>query len=58
VLGSTIERVAQGCEVLTVVAGDGAPLSEDQLAELVPDGVELDFHDGGQPAWWYLLAAE
>jgi len=58
VLGSTIAQLADGCEVLTVVAGDGAPLSEGEVEGLLPDGVDLDFHDGGQPAWWYLLAAE
>jgi hypothetical protein len=58
VLGSTIAQLADGCDVLTIVAGDGAPLSEDELEGLLPDGVDLDFHDGGQPAWWYLLAAE
>jgi uncharacterized protein len=58
VLGSTIAQLADGCEVLTIVAGDGAPLSEGELEGLLPDGVDLDFHDGGQPAWWYLLAAE
>jgi len=24
----------------------------------VPDGVELEYHEGGQPAWWWLLCAE
>ena len=23
-----------------------------------PDGVELEYHEGGQPAWWWLLCAE
>jgi hypothetical protein len=40
------------------VTGDGAPLGEDAIAPLVPEGVELDYHDGGQPSWWWLLAAE
>ena len=25
---------------------------------LMPDGVELEHSDGGQPSWWWLLAAE
>jgi hypothetical protein len=58
VLAETIELVADGCEVLTCLAGDGAPLGEDELRELMPDGLELDYHRGDQPAWWYLLAAE
>ena len=28
------------------------------LGPLVPSDTELDFHEGGQPAWWYLLAVE
>jgi DAK2 domain fusion protein YloV len=58
VLTSAISKVADGCEVLTCIAGDGAPLGEEELLALLPDGLELDFHQGDQPAWWYLLAAE
>ena len=31
--------------------------SEDVEAH-VPDGVEVEYHEGGQPAWWWLLCAE
>jgi hypothetical protein len=24
----------------------------------VPEGVELELHSGGQPHWWWLLAAQ
>jgi hypothetical protein len=24
----------------------------------VPEGVELEKHEGGQPSWWWLLAAQ
>jgi dihydroxyacetone kinase-like predicted kinase len=57
-LAAVLEKVCDGCEVVTVVAGDGAPLSEADVEALVPPGVELDHHDGGQPAWWWLIAAE
>jgi dihydroxyacetone kinase-like predicted kinase len=57
-LAAVLDRVCAGCEVVTVVAGDGAPLAEDAVAALLPDGVELDYHDGGQPSWWWLIAAE
>jgi hypothetical protein len=40
------------------VAGEGAPLDEAAVAALLPPGVELDHHEGGQPSWWWLLAAE
>jgi fatty acid kinase len=58
VLTETIALVAEGCEVLTCLAGDGAPLGEGELRGLLPDGLELDHHRGDQPTWWYLLAAE
>jgi DAK2 domain fusion protein YloV len=54
----TAARVAEGCEVLTCIAGEGAPLARDAIEAALPGGVELDYHEGGQPAWWWLLAAE
>jgi DAK2 domain fusion protein YloV len=57
-LRTVVEAVADGAELLTVIAGDGAPLNGETIEGLVPDGVELEHSDGGQPAWWYLLAAE
>ena len=58
VLRQVLDSVCDGCEVVTCVAGDGAPLGADAIAALVPDAVELDHHEGGQPSWWWLLAAE
>jgi dihydroxyacetone kinase-like predicted kinase len=57
-LEAVLAQVCDGCEVVTVLAGEGAPLDEAAIEALVPDGVELDHHDGGQPAWWWLIAAE
>jgi hypothetical protein len=57
-LTTVLARVCDGAEVVTIVAGEGAPLPEEEIAKLLPDGVELDHHDGGQPAWWWLIAAE
>jgi DAK2 domain fusion protein YloV len=57
-LAGTLSRVAEGAELLTCIAGADAPLERAQLEELVPDGVELEYHEGGQPAWWWLLCAE
>ena len=57
-LAATAARVAEGCELLTCVAGAGAPLDRAAVAAAVPGGVELDYHDGGQPAWWWLLCGE
>jgi uncharacterized protein len=58
VLRQVLEEVCAGAEVVTCVAGEGAPLDSRAVEALVPDGVELDHHEGGQPSWWWLLAAE
>jgi dihydroxyacetone kinase-like predicted kinase len=57
-LASTLDRVAAGAELVTVIAGADAPIGRERLQELVPEGVELEYHEGGQPAWWWLLCAE
>ena len=57
-LSAVIARIADGSEVLTCLAGIDAPLSRATVARAVPDGMELDHHVGGQPAWWWLLCAE
>src|SRR4051812_13477386 len=58
VLRSVLDAVCDGAELVTCIAGEGAPLHAGAIEALVPDGVELDLHDGGQPSWWWLLAAE
>jgi hypothetical protein len=57
-VGATIAEVAGGAELLTCIAGADAPEARESIERAVPDGVELDYHDGGQPAWWWLFAAE
>jgi len=57
-LAATIERLAEDAEIVTVIAGDGAPIQLDELDPHVPDGVEIETHEGGQPSWWWLLAAQ
>jgi fatty acid kinase len=57
-LAATIERLAEGAEILTVLAGEGAPLALAEIDPHVPDGVEVEKHEGGQPSWWWLLAAQ
>jgi len=57
-LRSTMAGLASGAELITCVAGEGAPLDRAAVEELTPEGVELEYHDGGQPAWWWLLSAE
>jgi DAK2 domain fusion protein YloV len=57
-LRSVIGRLADGAELITCLRGADAPLSDDELAALAADGVELELAPGGQPAYWWLLSAE
>ncbi|TMA32624.1 MAG: hypothetical protein E6J87_12365 [Deltaproteobacteria bacterium] len=45
-------------ELISVLAGEGAPLDLDQVERMADAGIELELRDGGQPAYWWLLAAE
>jgi DAK2 domain fusion protein YloV len=57
-LRETMARVGEGCELLTCIAGAEAPVGSEAVERAAPPGVELEYHDGRQPAWWWLLAAE
>ncbi|MGH2974568.1 MAG: DAK2 domain-containing protein [Solirubrobacterales bacterium] len=57
-LAATIEKLAAEAEIVTVIAGAEAPIAIDELDTHVPNGVEIETHDGGQPSWWWLLAAQ
>jgi DAK2 domain fusion protein YloV len=45
-------------ELISVLAGEGAPLQLGELEALADRGVELELRHGGQPAYWWLLVAE
>ena len=57
-LSATIANMAEGAEILTVIAGADAPIPLSAVASHAPDGSELELHEGGQPSWWWLLAAQ
>jgi len=57
-LREVLERVGAGAELITCIAGEGAPLADADIVALAPAGVELECETGGQPSWWYLVAAE
>ncbi|HEX8753411.1 MAG TPA: DAK2 domain-containing protein [Solirubrobacterales bacterium] len=57
-LEATIQHLAREAEIVTVIAGEGAPIPLAEIDAHVPDGVELETHEGGQPSWWWLLAAQ
>jgi DAK2 domain fusion protein YloV len=57
-LAATIERLADSAELVTVFGGDEAPIPPDELELHAPAGIELEVQDGGQPHYWWLLAAQ
>jgi fatty acid kinase len=57
-LTQTMRHLAEGAEILTLIAGEGAPIDLAEIDTHVPDGVEVETHEGGQPSWWWLLAAQ
>ena len=57
-LSRVIEHLAEGSELVTCLAGEGAPATRAVVEAMAPAGTELEYHRGGQPAWWWLLSAE
>ncbi len=45
-------------ELISVLAGADAPLRLGEIEGMTDGGVELELRDGGQPAYWWLIAAE
>ncbi len=45
-------------ELISVLDGEGAPLGLAEVKGMVNGGIELELRHGGQPAYWWLLAAE
>jgi DAK2 domain fusion protein YloV len=45
-------------ELISVLAGEDAPIGLGEIEQIVGEGIELELRDGGQPAYWWLLAAE
>jgi uncharacterized protein len=57
-LTETMARLGEGREILTIVSGEGAPITLEQVEGHAPEGVEVEVHEGGQPHYWWLLAAQ
>ncbi|HEY8769967.1 MAG TPA: DAK2 domain-containing protein [Thermoleophilaceae bacterium] len=57
-LAKALAGLAEDAELVTCVAGDSPPLSRESVEALRPKHVEFEYHDGGQPAWWWLLCSE
>jgi hypothetical protein len=54
----TVAAVAGGAEIVTVIEGEGAPIGRERLPLDLPGGVEVEVHSGGQPSYWWLIAAQ
>jgi DAK2 domain fusion protein YloV len=57
-LAAVFSQLGADAELLTCIAGEGAPLDEASVRALGPVDVELECEEGGQPAYWWLVAAE
>jgi uncharacterized protein len=59
-LRSVLAALADGAELVSVLTGEGAPLDHAAVVALLDgeEGAELELRHGGQPAYWWLLAAE
>ena len=57
-LAATVARLAEGAEIVTVIEGEMPPIALSELNLALPDDVELEFHRGGQPSWYWLIAAQ
>jgi len=57
-LSATIDRIAGGVEIVTVIEGEGAPIPLGELPLALGEGIELELHRGGQLHYWWLIAAQ
>jgi uncharacterized protein len=57
-LAAVLSALAPESELISVIAGAEAPVQLSELAGIMDGDVELELHHGGQPAYWWLLAAE
>jgi DAK2 domain fusion protein YloV len=55
---AVLQALASDTELISVLAGEGAPLELGQIDAMMDGEVELELREGGQPAYWWLLAAE
>jgi dihydroxyacetone kinase-like predicted kinase len=57
-LEAVIAELGREAEIITVLEGAEAPARAEDLDSSVADGAELEIHDGGQPTYWWLIAAQ
>jgi DAK2 domain fusion protein YloV len=57
-LEAVLGELGRDAELVTLIEGNGAPLDGSAVTALVPDGVDVEYSRGDQPAYWWLIAAE
>jgi uncharacterized protein len=57
-LSETLDRLADGAEIVTIIEGEAPPIAFDDLDLDLPEHVELELHRGGQPNWHWLIATQ
>jgi uncharacterized protein len=57
-LRAILEELSKDRELISCVSGADAPLDDAAIEQLAPAGVEIECLAGGQPHYWWLLAAE
>jgi dihydroxyacetone kinase-like predicted kinase len=57
-LAETVAAIAQGAEIVTVIEGAEAPCRFEEVGLELPDGAELELHEGGTPNYSWLIAAQ
>jgi DAK2 domain fusion protein YloV len=55
---AVLRALATEAELVSVLAGERAPFELDQIEAMMDGEIELELREGGQPAYWWLLAAE
>jgi uncharacterized protein len=57
-LRGVLEQLAENAELITCLRGAEAPLDDTTVQALAAGEVEFELSTGGQPSYWWLLAAE
>jgi DAK2 domain fusion protein YloV len=57
-LRAVLGALGRDAELITCLAGVGAPLAAEEVGALLDGGAELELSVGGQPSYWWLLSAE
>ncbi len=57
-LRQVLADLGEEAELVTVIEGADAPLDGAAVAGLMPAGVDVELEHGGQPSYWWLIAAE